>query len=143
MNWKKAVPKAFKLHQHLPMLRSRDLIGNVNAPRKTVHTIKAKKAGEVQVIGTPWDATADCKPVQFTVLVSKGGIVPDDTDYTALVKEDIQHGMDYLQKEPVNAYGDEWNIFTTLRAGGTISQENLDAYYASVSEKLQILTVSI
>ena len=113
------------------------VVGNVNAPRKTVHTIKAKKAGEVQVIGTPWDATADCKPVQFTVLVSKGGIVPDDTDYTALVKEDIQHGMDYLQKEPVNAYGDEWNIFTTLRAGGTISQENLDAYYASVSEKLK------
>ena len=33
--------------------------------------------------------------------------------------------------------GDEWNIFTTLRAGGTISQENLDAYYASVSEKLK------
>ena len=113
------------------------VVGNVNAPRKTVHTIKAKKAGEVQVTGTPWDATADCKPVQFTVLVSKGGVVPDDTDYTALVKEDIQHGVDYLQKEPVNAYGDEWNIFTTLRAGGTISQENLDAYYASVSEKLK------
>ncbi|MBS5323345.1 MAG: DUF4430 domain-containing protein [Lachnospiraceae bacterium] len=113
------------------------VVGNVNAPRKTVHTIKAKKAGEVQVTGTPWDATADCKPVQFTVLVSKGGVVPDDTDYTALVKEDIQHGVDYLQKEPVNAYGDEWNIFTTLRAGGTVSQENLDAYYASVSEKLK------
>lgn len=113
------------------------VVGNVNAPRKTVHTIKAKKAGEVQVTGTPWDATADCKPVQFTVLVSKGGVVPDDTDYTALVKGNIQHGVDYLQKEPVNAYGDEWNIFTTLRAGGTISQENLDAYYTSVSDKLK------
>ena len=54
-----------------------------------------------------------------------------------MAKEDIQHGIAYLQNQPMNKYGNEWNIFSTLRAGGAVSQENLDEYYASVSEKLK------
>ena len=47
--------------------------------------------------------------------------------------------MVYLifRHKSMKKYGDEWNIFSTLRAGGAVSQENMDAYYASVSEKLK------
>lgn len=83
------------------------------------------------------DETEGCKPIQFTVRVSKNGVVPGEGDYLKMAKEDIQHGIAYLQNQPMNKYGNEWNIFSTLRAGGAVSQENLDAYYASVSEKLK------
>ena len=111
--------------------------GDVNAPKITTHTIKAQKAGVVTVTGTPMDATGGCKPVQFTVRVTKDGVVPGEGDYLKMAKEDIQHGIAYLQNQPMNKYGNEWNIFSTLRAGGAVSQENLDEYYASVSEKLK------
>lgn len=111
--------------------------GDVNAPKITTHTIQAQKAGIVTVTGTPIDETEGCKPIQFTVRVSKNGVVPGEGDYLKMTKEDIQHGIAYLQNQPMNKYGNEWNIFSTLRAGGAVSQEKLDAYYANVSEKLK------
>lgn len=111
--------------------------GDVNAPKIITHTIQAQKAGIVTVTGTPIDETGGCKPIQFTVRVSKNGVVPGEGDYLKMTKEDIQHGIAYLQNQPMNKYGNEWNIFSTLRAGGAVSQEKLDAYYANVSEKLK------
>ena len=111
--------------------------GNVNLPHKTKHYIKALKAGEVTVTGVPYDTTAGCKPVQFTVEVTKDGVVPDDTDYLAMAKNDIQHGLKHLGEQSLEKYGNEWDIFTILRSGGSISKEKQDAYYKSVSEKLK------
>ena len=73
--------------------------GNVNLPHKTKHYIKALKAGEVTVTGVPYDTTAGCKPVQFTVEVTKDGTVPDNTNYLDMAKEDIAHGTAYLSKQ--------------------------------------------
>ena len=73
--------------------------GNVNAPKITTHTIKAQKAGEVTVTGTPLDNTKNCKPVQFTVRVSKDGVVPGGNDNLTMAKADIQHGLSYLQTQ--------------------------------------------
>ena len=116
--------------------------GNVNLPHKTKHYIKALKAGEVTVTGVPYDTTAGCKPVQFTVEVTKDGTVPDNTNYLDMAKEDIAHGTAYLSKQSMEKYGDEWNIFTVLRAGGSISQEKLDIYYESVANQLKKATFS-
>ena len=116
-------------------------VGNVNAPKKTIHYMEALKAGEVTVTGIPYDTTSDCKNVEFTVRVTKEGVLPED-DYTQLVKDDIAHGVKYLQAQSMEKYGDEWNIFTVLRAGGSISQEKLDAYYESASNQLKKATSS-
>ena len=110
--------------------------GNVNLPHKTKHYIKALKAGEVTVTGVPYDTTAGCKPVQFTIQVTKDGAAQIE-DYTQLVKDDIAHGVKYLQTQSMEKYGDEWNIFTVLRTGGSISQEKLDIYYESVANQLK------
>ena len=111
--------------------------GNVNAPKKTIHYMEALKAGEVTVTGVPYDTTAGCKNVEFTVRVTKDGVVPEEMDYLEMAKKDIEHGTAYLSKQSMEKYGDEWNIFTVLRAGGSISQEKLDAYYESAANQLK------
>lgn len=111
--------------------------GNVDVPHWTTHTVTALQSGVVKVTGIPYDTTANCKPVEFTVYVSKDGSIPDDTDYLKLAKDDIKHGVDELLKQDQNAYGQEWSIFSTLRAGQTIAQNKLDQYYASVEAKVK------
>ncbi len=110
--------------------------GNVSTPKWTTHTLTALKAGEVTVTGEPLDQTAGCKPVQFTVKVTKDGAAPENTDYLKIAKEDIKHGVEALKAQKQQAYKDEWAIFTTLRAGQKISQENLDKYYESIKTLL-------
>ena len=108
---------------------------NVNAPKKTIHTLKALKLGKVTVTGTPFDETGSCKPVSFDVVVTKDGEVPQG-DALAMAKEDIAHGVQYLQGKSLEKYKDEWNIFSILRSGETIEQSKLDKYYESVVKQL-------
>lgn len=108
---------------------------NVNAPKKTIHTLKALKSGKVTVTGTPFDETGSCKPVSFDVVVTKDGEVPQG-DVLAMAKEDIAHGVQYLQGKSLEKYKDEWNIFSILRSGETIEQGKLDKYYESVVKQL-------
>ena len=108
---------------------------NVNAPKKTIHTLKALKSGKVTVTGTPFDETGSCKPVSFDVVVTKDGEVPQG-DALAMAKEDIAHGVQYLQGKSLEKYKDEWNIFSILRSGETIEQGKLDKYYESVVKQL-------
>ena len=108
---------------------------NVNAPKKTIHTLKALKLGKVTVTGTPFDETGSCKPVSFDVVVTKDGEVPQG-DALAMAKEDIAHGVQYLQGKSLEKYKDEWNIFSILRSGETIEQGKLDKYYESVVKQL-------
>ncbi len=110
--------------------------GNVDVPHWTTHTITALQSGVVKVTGYPIDDTANCKPIEFTVHVTKDGTAPE-VDYLKLAKDDIRHGVDYLLKQKQNAYNQEWSIFSTLRAGQAIAQDKLDQYYASVVAKVQ------
>ncbi|MBV1684186.1 Ig-like domain-containing protein [Eubacterium callanderi] len=103
---------------------------------RAIHTLTAKKTGTVTVTGTPWDTTGGAKPITFTVNVKEegsGGTV----DYAKMAKDDLLHGQQYLEGDSVSksTYGDEWSIFTTLRSGGTITQEDKDSYLAAIEEK--------
>ncbi|MCB6571009.1 Ig-like domain-containing protein [Eubacterium limosum] len=103
---------------------------------RAIHTLTAKQTGTVTVTGTPWDTTGGAKPITFTVDVKEegsGGTI----DYAQMAKDDLLHGQQYLEGDSVSksVYGDEWSIFTTLRAGGTITQEDKDNYLAAIEEK--------
>ena len=108
---------------------------NVNTPKTTQHVINALKTGKVTVTGMPFDETGSCKPVSFDVVVTKDGEVPQG-DALVMAKEDIAHGVQYLQGKSLEKYKDEWNIFSILRSGATIEQGKLDKYYESVVKQL-------
>ena len=109
---------------------------NVNTPKTTQHVINALKTGKVTVTGMPFDETGSCKPVSFDVVVTKDGEVPQG-DALVMAKEDIAHGVQYLQGKSLEKYEDEWNIFSILRSGATIEQSKLDKYYESVVKQLK------
>ena len=111
-------------------------IWNVDTPKTTLHYIEALKEGEVTVTGVPYDTSAGCKNVQFTVRVTKDEVVQEDVDYLKTAKEDIEHGTAYLSKQSMEKYGNEWTLFTVLRAGKEVSQETLDRYYESVEKQI-------
>ena len=56
--------------------------------------------------------------------------------YLTTIDENINHGLSYLNGRPCNAYGNEWTIFTILRCGGTISEENKTAYLSNLKDDL-------
>ena len=112
-------------------------VWDVNAPKKTLHYIEALKEGEVTVTGVPYDTTAGCKNVEFTVRVAKEEVAPEEVNYLKVAKEDIEHGTAYLSKQSLEKYGNEWNLFTLLRSGKEVSQETLDKYYASVEKQVK------
>ena len=103
--------------------------------KTTQHVINALKTGKVTVTGVPFDETGSCQPVSFDVVVTKDGEVPQG-DALAMAKEDIAHGVQYLQGKSLEKYKDEWNIFSILRSGATIEQGKLDKYYESVVKQL-------
>ena len=103
--------------------------------KTTQHVIDASKTGKVTVTGVPFDETGSCQPVSFDVVVTKDGEVPQG-DAPAMAKEDIAHGVQYLQGKSLEKYKDEWNIFSILRSGATIEQGKLDKYYESVVKQL-------
>ena len=109
---------------------------NVNTPKTTQHVINALKTGKVTVTGMPFDETGSCKPVSFDVVVTKDGEVTQG-DALVMAKEDIAHGVQYLQGKSLEKYEDEWNIFSILRSGATIEQSKLDKYYESVVKQLK------
>ena len=103
--------------------------------KTTQHVIDASKTGKVTVTGVPFDETGSCQPVSFDVVVTKDGEVPQG-DAPAMAREDIAHGVQYLQGKSLEKYKDEWNIFSILRSGATIEQGKLDKYYESVVKQL-------
>ena len=111
------------------------VIQDVFNVKTTQHVINALNTGKVTVTGVPFDETGSCKPVSFDVVVTKDGEVPQG-DALAMAKEDIAHGVQYLQGKSLEKYKDEWNIFSILRSGATIEQGKLDKYYESVVKQL-------
>lgn len=111
------------------------VIQDIYNVKTTQHVIRALKKGRVTVTGVPFDETGSCKQVSFDVVVTKDGEVPQG-DAPAMAKEDIAHGVQYLQGKSLEKYKDEWNIFSILRSGATIEQGKLDKYYESVVKQL-------
>ena len=98
----------------------------------TAYTVKGVKAGTVVATGTPVDTSENAAPVVITFTVTPGeeggGF---DTD--RFVAEGRKTAVDYLNRNLHYAYGDEWKIFTLLRAGETLSEADLEAYYQSAA----------
>ncbi len=96
------------------------------------------KAGEVKVVGTPQDKTGNAKPVEFTVTVTPGEVLPD-ADNNSLAQVGIASGAAYLTANaPVEyRYGNEWEIFALRRSGQTIDPARLEAYLDSVAAAYQ------
>ena len=107
----------------------------VHDPHVFGHMLSAKKPGTVTVTGTPLDDTAGANKIQFTVTV-EGDKAAEDLDYLAMAKEGTKHGVDVLSKSGINAYTNEWNIFSIQRAGGSIGSKNAEAYIEDVASKL-------
>ena len=98
------------------------------------HKIVGLKNGTVKVTGTPMDTTSGCNPISFTVKVGNGGdVLPTQIDVT----DSIRHGLDYLETQPKSEYGDEWTIFTMLRSGRKITEEEKSQYLSSVKETIE------
>ena len=115
-----------------------DYVTSTPGQMTTRHVLSALEQGTVTVTGTPLDDTMQAQPIQFTVTVTHpeaGG----ELDFERYVTDNISHALSYLdgQLEGNYTYGAEWSLFTLLRAGASLSQSDLDSYYASVVQQLQ------
>ena len=101
--------------------------------------VQSLKEGTVTVTGTPIDKTNKVEPIKFTVTVS-GGETPQ-VDIDALVNKGLQGAKEHFaSKYPEENYqynNNDWIVYARLRAGETISQEKLDAYYQSVADTVK------
>lgn len=97
--------------------------------------VQSLKEGTVNVTGTPIDKTNKVEPVKFTITVS-GGETPE-VDIDALVKKGLKGAKEYFAaRYPEENYqynNNDWIVYARLRAGETIAQEKLHAYYQSVA----------
>ena len=103
--------------------------------RYITRKIVALADGTVTVTGTPIDDTAGCKPIVFTVTVGGSGET-ETVDYLKIAKEDIAHGLRCLGAQNQTSFGNEWTIFTNLRAGGFLEMQMQIIYLQSVAEEL-------
>ena len=97
------------------------------------HNILGKKAGIVKVTGTPYDTTAGCKPIEFTVKVGNGGA---SVSKVTGLEESIKHGMDNLYAPNSAVVGNEWGIFTLARAGHKFTTAEINQYVESVNKSV-------
>ena len=101
--------------------------------------VQSLKEGTVTVTGTPIDKTNKVEPIKFTVTVS-GGETPQ-VDIDALINKGLQGAKEqFASKYPEENYqynNNDWIVYARLRAGETISQEKLDAYYQSVADTVK------
>lgn len=120
------------------IVKVNDYVTSTPGTMTTTHTLSALEQGTVTVTGTPLDDTQGAKPIQFTVTVTQPDAV-EDLDFDRYVTGNIRHALSYLdsQLEGNYTYGAEWSLFTLLRAGASLSQSDLDHYYASITQHLE------
>ena len=100
----------------------------------TDYYIYAESEGTVTATGTPVDTTGNAKPVVITITVTKGNLIPVDTD--ALLRTGIDNAIQAVSDAyaPYGYhYGDEWAVYAILQAGGTIPDSQLNSYYQEVA----------
>lgn len=108
---------------------------NMYFPEMT-YTVVGLSEGTVTATGTPVDTTNEVEPVTVTITV-EGEAEKTDIDTLVSVRSGKAH--DYVAETYGTdgyVYGDEWLVYAELRAGKTMDQAVLDAYYASVAAKV-------
>lgn len=96
------------------------------------------KTGTVKVTGTPVDQTNSIGSVVFSVDVTAGEDKPP-ADHKALVEQGISGAQKYISGLFENkdyTYGNEWEIFSLSRSGGSIASAKIDSYLKSADDKL-------
>lgn len=103
--------------------------------RTVTRRLNCLRTGSVTVTGTPIDDSANCPPIQFTVVVGDAS-GEDTTDYLQIAKNDIAHGKAYLSGQNQTYFNNEWTIFTYLRTGGTMDAQKKIAYLQNVQDEI-------
>ena len=103
--------------------------------RTVTRRLNCLRTGSVAVTGTPIDDSANCPPIQFTVVVGDAS-GEDTTDYLQIAKNDIAHGKAYLSGQNQTYFNNEWTIFTYLRTGGTMDAQKKIAYLQNVQDEI-------
>ena len=96
------------------------------------YRVTALKAGTVIATGTPIDQTVGAKPVTLTITVSGTAAVPETSKLAASGIDSAAAYLDANRSTDGYRYGDEWEVYTFLRAGRNIDQKMLDGYLASL-----------
>ena len=90
--------------------------------------------GTVTVTGVPMDKTNKVEPVTFTVEVT-GVVDPEPYDVRGFINSAKPSAINGVKSGITYKCGsDEWQVLSLLRAGETLPQDQLDAYYQSVVE---------
>ena len=99
--------------------------------------VTALSEGTVTAIGTPADNTNNVEPVKIKITVKQGTVESVETN--KLVSQGTEGAIKFIKENHKDGYfyGDEWLVYSLLRAGETIKQDKLDAYYESVVEKVK------
>lgn len=101
--------------------------------------VQAMKEGTVTATGTPKDKTNNVEPVKLIITVT-GGEAPQ-VDINVLVNKGLEGAKDHfraLYPEQNYEYDhNDWIVLGLLRAGETIPEEKLEAYYISVVNKIK------
>ena len=103
----------------------------------TDYYVTALSEGTVTVTGTPADKTNNVSPITFKITVKPGDAKP--VDISDLMLKGTNGAINYINENYKNgySYGNEWVVFDLLRAGESISQDKLDAYYESVVKEVK------
>ena len=96
------------------------------------YKVTALKAGTVIATGTPIDQTAGAQPVTLTITVSGTAAVPETGKLATSGIDSAAAYLDANRSADGYRYGDEWEVYTFLRAGRNIDQKMLDGYLASL-----------
>lgn len=107
------------------------------------YEINALKPGTVQVTGTPLDQTNGVQPITLEITVV--GEEAPQMDMDALVQKGLEGAEQHFKKQyPTQEYSynnNDWLVYGLLRAGKSIPEEKLNAYYDSVEEKVKTWSV--
>lgn len=94
--------------------------------------VKALRPGTVVATGTPVDTTGNAAPVKLTITVTGDGSPVQGFDIPKFIEEGKTTAGAYLESHNTYSFGEEWTIYTLLRDGRTLPQEQLNQYYSDV-----------
>lgn len=97
------------------------------------YQIMGLSEGTVVATGTPIDTKNGVKPVTITITVTKGS--QDAPNFDEIVTGGGTSAAGYISGKHTDGYeyGNEWLIYALLQRDETISDTQLDQYYASVA----------
>ena len=104
----------------------------------TDYKVTGLKPGTVVATGTPVDPTNNVEPIVLTIKVEAGDAVSTDT--AKLAEEGRNAAGTAIEKSHENvsyAFGDEWDVYSLIRAGVTLTDKEKEDYYTSVVNTVQ------